>query len=172
MSSCASVSTSSQNKSFVILKTNDTVFGKRIQFSRGFNEIGTLKVVHANGEKQTFPYTEIHQVHHYRKKRDFYIEEMVALTPNNAVSLTLMDVVVQNGTIKLYQHDPTNWGNTPFVVSDFYHGYVRTKAEFESFINQLKKCTAFREKYTDERYFKSSNLQELVTFYNANCDGK
>ena len=172
MSSCASVSTSNQNKSFVILKTNDTVFGKRIRFSRGFNEVGTLKVVLANGAKQTFPYNEIYQVHHYRKKRDFYIEEMVALTPNNPVSLTLMDVVVQNGTIKLYQHDPTNWGNTPFVVSDFYHGYVRTKAELESFMHQLQKCSIFHEKYSGKIYFKSSNLQELVTFYNANCDDK
>lgn len=170
--SCASVTTSNQNKSFVILKSNDTVFGKRIQFSRGFNEIGTLKVVHANGEKQTFPYTEIYQVYHYRKKRDFYKEEMVALTPNNPVSLTLMDVVIKNGTIKLYQHDPTNWGNMPFVVSGFYHGYVRTKAESESFIDQLQKCSAFYEKYSDKVYFKNSNLQELVTFYNENCDGK
>ncbi len=170
VSACSSLPRVKQHKNFVVLHTNDTVFGKKIRFTRGVGKIGKVKVVNENADKQIFTYDKIYQVHHYRKNNNYYVEEMVALTPNNSVSLTLMDVVINEGSIKLYQHDPTNWGNTDFVVSDFFHGYVRTQKEFNSLLSELNKCVAFRGKFSEKSQKETTQLKKLLQYYNTNCN--
>ncbi|EDP98108.1 hypothetical protein U8527_19070 [Kordia algicida OT-1] len=134
------------------------------------NKLGQVKVVNAAREKRIVQYDEIYQVYHYRKGQEFYVEEMVMLTPNNPISYTPMDVIITKGALKLYEHDPTNWGNTSFVVSDVYHGYIRTKNEYYTLLSALNKCTDFREKFPEKPEFTQSNLEKVIHYYNENCE--
>ncbi|WP_430410084.1 hypothetical protein [Kordia sp.] len=154
----------------MILKNKDTIYGKKIRLSRGFNKIGNIKVVKANGEKLTYGYDEAYQVHRYRKNGSFYVEELVMLTPDNPISYTLMDIIINTGKVKLYHHNPTRMPNIPFVVSDSFHGYVRNQSDFTRLLNELDKCDAFREKFSEKVQRSRMNLSDLLAFYNANCE--
>ncbi|WP_420571996.1 hypothetical protein [Kordia sp.] len=171
---CASISNRQtpnlSESSFIVLKNQDTIYTKKIRFSRKYNKIGYIHVKKINGEKVIFPYDEIYQLHHYRKARDFYVEEMVMLTPNNPISYTAMDVIINKGKVKLYEHDPTNWRNTPFVISDTYYGYVRTTKEYEELISELSKCSVFFEKFLDKEERDKVRLETLINYYNKNCE--
>lgn len=168
--SCKSLSQSKQNQDFIILNTKDTVFGKKIRLSRGFNKIGQVKVVKVSGEKLAFGYDEVYQTYKYRKDSSFYVEEMVMLSPNNPISYTLMDVIINKGKIKLYHHDPTRMPNIPFVVSNVYYGYVRNQREFKTLLSKLDACVAFRGKFSEKTQRTIANLVNLIAFYNANCE--
>lgn len=156
--------------SFIILKNKDTIYGKKIRLSRGFNKIGKVKVVKANSEKLVFGYDKVYQTHTYRKDGSFYVEEMVMLSPNDPVSYTLVDIIINTGNVKLYNHDPTNMPNILFVVSDIYYGYIRNQTEFNSLMLQLNKCTAFKEKFLKQQPEKP--LAEMIRFYNINCSNR
>jgi hypothetical protein len=158
-------------KSFIILKNNDTIYGKKIRFSRGFNKIGDIKVMKVDREKLVYEYDAVYQVHQYRKNGSFYVEELVMLTPENPVSYTLMDIVINTGKVKLYEHNPTRMPNIPFVVSDFFHGYVRNQTEFKNLLNELDKCEAFREKFSTTKERQRKHIEKLLTFYNEFCGG-
>ncbi|KAB8156053.1 hypothetical protein EZY14_002220 [Kordia sp. TARA_039_SRF] len=173
--SCASLPESERKKEFIVLKTKDTIVADKLSAVNPFRNIGRVTITNnIQGKEITdvYTYDKIYQIHYFDRKNRPTVVEIIEETPSLSTTHVEMDIVINIGKVRLYKNDPGFRPDYPFVVSDFYHGYVRTKAEFESFINQLKKCTAFREKYTDERYFKSKNLPEIVTFYNENCDGK
>lgn len=173
MCACATtLQTNNKNgteNNFIILKNNDTIYGRKIRFSRGFNKIGNVKVVKVNGEKLTYGYDKVYQVHEYRKGENSYVQEFVMLTPNNPVSLTLMDVIINTGSVRLYENDPTNFPNIPFVVSDFFYGYVRNQARFNKLLEKFDTCDAFIEKYPKSIQRKRSDLRSLIEFYNKFC---
>ncbi|WP_162200453.1 hypothetical protein [Kordia jejudonensis] len=156
-------------KSFIVLQTKDTIYAEKIRFSRKFNQIGKVKIIKGNKEKMVYGYDEIYQIHQYRKDGNYYVEEMVMLAPNDTVSLTLMDVLINKGSVKLYKHNPTNWGNTPFVVSNFFHGYVRTRSDVDKLLLQLNTCVPFQKKF-DKKEQQKSSLTTMLTFYNTNCN--
>lgn len=159
-----------QENSFIILKNKDTIYGKKIKLSRGFNKIGNVKVVKANGEKFVYSYDKVYQVHQYRKDGSFYVEEFIMLTPNNPVSYTLVDIIINTGNVKLYQHDPTRMPNIPFVVSDFFYGYIRNETEFNKLLDELGACEEFRKKYPRSAQLRRSDLKNLLEFYNEFCE--
>ncbi|WP_046758107.1 hypothetical protein [Kordia jejudonensis] len=170
--SCASLPISERKQEFIILKNKDTIYGDKVRGVKWFNKLGRVTVINGTGEnevKKVYPYDEIYQIHYYDRKNRKTVQEIVEENPEYKNTHMEMDVVINEGKVKLYKHDPGQWADRPFVVSDIFYGYAY-KSGYKQFLKQLDKCEAFREKFTEKEQRRRKYLAQLIEFYNANCD--
>lgn len=172
ISSCKSLPVSARKQDFVILNTKDTIYGTKVRGSKWFNAMGKVKVTNNKGKNEiekVYPYNEIYQIHYYDRKNRKSVVEIVEEYPKVENTHVEMDVVINQGKVKLYYHDPGQWADRPFIVSDIYYGYAH-KRGFKKFLKELDKCAAFREKFTERKERRKKNIKQLIQFYNENCE--
>lgn len=158
-----------QPQDFIILKNKDTIYGEKIRNTKWFNKLGRITVVKKNGKELVYGYNEVYQLHVFNRKGKESVYELVKESTHDENSYQTMDVIINKGSVKLYYHDPGQWADRPFVVSNFFHGYAR-KRNLKRLLKELDKCEAFREKFTQKKERREKHIKKLIEFYNGNCE--
>ena len=139
--SCKSLPVSERNQDFVILNTKDTVYGDKVRGVKWFNKLGRVTIINGDGKNKTkkvYPYDEIYQIHYFDRKNRSQIVEIIEETPSLAATHVEMDVIINSGKVRLYLNDPGFRPDYPFVVSDFYHGYVNRNSQRKELLEKLE----------------------------------
>ncbi len=171
--SCASIKKPGQQKSFIILNTKDTIYGDYISGTKRFSNLGWVVVRNGKGEnrkEKKYMYDEIYQIHYYDRKNRKNVQEIVEENPNYKDTHVEMDIIINQGKVRLYLNDPGFRPDYPFVVSEFYHGYANKHFQRKRLLVHLNKCEAFQTKFTQKEQRKKKNLEKMIRFYNENCD--
>ncbi|WP_420571995.1 hypothetical protein [Kordia sp.] len=170
--SCTSLPISERKKSFIILNTKDTIYGDHIAGTKRFSNLGWVVVKNGQGEnsqEKKYKYDQIYQVHYYDRKNRKVVQEIVEEDPTYRDTHQEMDIIINQGKMRLYLHDPGFRPDLPFVVSDIYYGYANG-FRHKKVLKAMDKCQAFREKFTERKQRRKKELKKLIMYYNAHCE--
>ncbi|MFK7749945.1 MAG: hypothetical protein AB8B65_16245 [Kordia sp.] len=151
------------------MKTKDTIYGEKIRNTKWFNRLGRITVVQKNKKELVYGYNEVYQFHEFNRKGKESVYELVKEFKETENSYQTMNVIINKGKVKLYYHDPGQWADRPFIVSDIFYGYAHRRS-YKKFLKELDKCEGFREKFTQKKERRERYIKNLVEFYNANCE--
>ena len=168
-SSCSSLPKSERDQEFIVLKTKDTIVANELKAVNPFRNIGRVTITN-DGIETAYSYDEIYQIHYVDRKNRPYVVEIIEEDPSFLYTHVEMDIVINQGKVRLYKNDPGFRPDYPFVVSDFYHGYVNRNSQRKQLLENLDKCEAFRTKFTEKEQRREKHLEAMIRFYNANCE--
>ncbi|EDP98109.1 hypothetical protein U8527_19075 [Kordia algicida OT-1] len=173
MISCASLPESQRNKEFIILKTKDTIVADQLRSVNPFRNMGRVTITNMEDGQEVetmYTYDQIYQIHEFDRKNRPNVVEIIEETPSRIDTHVGMDIVINEGKVKLYLNDPGFRPDYYFVVSDFYHGYANKYYKRKKLLVHLNKCEAFHKKFTEKEQRKKKNLEKMIRYYNKNCD--
>lgn len=171
--SCVSLPESERKKEFIVLKTKDTIVADKLSAVNPFRNIGRVTITNnIQGKEITdvYTYDKIYQIHYFDRKNRPTVVEIIEETPSLSTTHVEMDIVINSGKVRLYKNDPGFRPDYPFVVSDFYHGYVNRNSQRKELLQHLDKCEVFQKTFTTKKQRREKHLEAMIRFYNENCD--
>lgn len=148
-----------QGQDYVILTTNDTIYG---EVRRGNLQRNGVKIKTEN-RKQRIHFRDVKEW----KRGPMPVVVIPVTKKNRTYYMELL--LVSNGKIKLYKNFFLLWRDNYFIFKNDKHVTQLIDDNMDKLLlNNLKKCKSFSEKYAQIK-ISLHNIEEAVNYYNTYC---